>query len=143
MKLAFHKFFTVSSKERALFFEAWVFSFFARLKLIFTPFSIYSKRLGKHNYLPEEVSDFDIELVAKIKQAIKRAVAYSVWRNKCLEQSVTAKKMLKKRGISSTIYFGVRKTNNKLEAHAWVKIGDTFVVGERNHETFTVVAYYS
>jgi hypothetical protein len=30
-----------------------------------------------------------------------------------------------------------------LEAHAWVKIGKNFVVGERNHETFTVVAYYS
>lgn len=143
MRLAFHKIFFVSSIERNLFFEAWITSFFARLKLIFTPFSTYSKKLGKHNYLPEEFINYDADLVFLIKRSIKRAVAYSVWRNKCLEQSVTAKKMLKKRGIISTIYFGVRKTNNVLEAHAWVKIGDSFVVGERNHETFTVVAYYT
>lgn len=143
MRLAFHKIFTVSSIERNLFFEAWIISFFARLKLIFTPFRIYSKRLGKHNFLPVDEIKYDNELVLMIKQSIKRAVAYSVWRNKCLEQSVTAKKMLKKRGIISTIYFGVRKINNELEAHAWVKIGDSFVVGERNHETFTVVAYYT
>ena len=110
MRLAFHKVFTVSSLERNLFFEAWAISFFARLRLIFTPFSSYSKKLGKHNFLPEEIINCDTDLVLLIKRSIKRAVAYSIWRNKCLEQSVTAKKMLKKRGIISTIYFGVRKT---------------------------------
>ena len=143
MRLAFHKIFLVSAIDRKLFFEAWVISFFARIKLVFTPFRIYSKKLGKHNYIPNNIINYNIEIVENIKRAIKRAVAYSAWRNKCLEQSVTAKKMLRKRGIVSTIYFGVRKTNNELEAHAWVKIGDKFVVGERNHETFTVVAFYS
>ena len=143
MKYAIYKVFKVSPLERNFFFNAFFTSFFIRIKLIFVPFSKYSKKIGTLNVLPEKTIDFDEVLVANIKQAIRRSVKYSLWRNKCLEQSVTAKKMLQKSNVSSTIYFGVRKNDDKLEAHAWVKIGDTFVIGEKNHDAFTVVAFYT
>ena len=143
MKYAFYKVFKVSSLERKLFFEAWIISFYTRLMLIFFPFKKYSQRLGERGKVAENNIKIDSQIIVEIAIAIKRAVKYSLWRNKCLEQAITAKKILKKRNINSTIFFGVRKPEDKLEAHAWLKVDDTFVVGQRNYEAFTVVAYYS
>jgi len=107
------------------------------------PFKQYSHKLGEKGKVYKKENGIDLKLIANISLAIKRAVKYSLWRNKCLEQAITAKKMLKKRNVKTTIYFGVRKTENKLEAHAWLKTGDDFVVGEKNYETFTIVAFYT
>jgi len=143
MKYNFYKVFTIGSTNRKLFFEAWFVSFFTRIMLIILPFKQYSKKLGERSKIAKTENNINSQLVSELTHAIKRAVKYSLWRNKCLEQAITAKKMLKKRNIKSTIFFGVRKPGDNLEAHAWLKVGDTFVVGERNHETFTVVAFYS
>ena len=40
----------------------------------------------------------------------------------CLEESLTLWYLLRKQGIGSRLRIGVRKTNNKLEAHAWVEL---------------------
>ena len=127
--------------ERKLFFEAWRISFLTRWMLILLPFKKYSKKLGERGKESENINDNQI--ISEVAHAIKRAVKYSLWRNKCLEQAITAKKMLNKRNIQSTIYFGVRKPEDKLEAHAWLKVGDTFVVGQKGYQSFTVVAWYT
>jgi len=33
--------------------------------------------------------------------------------------------------------------NSKLIAHAWLKMGNDFVTGEKEYEKFTVVGFYS
>lgn len=143
MKYAYYKIITVSSQERKLFFEALFVSFNVRMMLLVLPFKQYSHKLGERGRISKNIEEKDSGMVYEVVHAIKRAVKYSFWRNKCLEQAITAKKMLGKRNISSTVFFGVRKPGDKLEAHAWLKAGDTFIVGERNHEKFTVVAYFS
>lgn len=143
MRYRFYKVVVISPLERKLFFEAWCMSFFIRWMVILFPFKKYSQRLGERGVVAENSKEIDSKLIFEVAHAIKRGVKYSLWRNKCLEQAITAKKMLKKRNINSTIYFGVRKSEDRLEAHAWLKAGEAFVVGQRNHETFTVVAYYS
>lgn len=143
MKYAFYKVFIIPKKERKLFFEAYFISLRVRCNLILYPFNKYSQKLGEKGKVSENQLLQDTELLSQIKHAIKRVVKYSFWRNKCLEQSITAKIMLSKRKIESTIYFGVRKKNEKLEAHAWLKTGDNFVIGERQCETYTVVSFYT
>ncbi len=137
------KIFSVSKTDKKLFFEAFFNSLIVRISLLFTPFNKYSKKIGNLNSEIKTNNLYSIETINAISLAVKRAAKYSLWRNKCLEQAITAKKMLKKRNIDSTIYFGVCKNNSKLEAHAWLKINEVFVVGERNHKKFTVVAWYS
>ncbi len=137
------KFFSISKTEQKLFFEAYFTSFFVRMNLLFTTFNYYSKKIGVLNADTKNTNNLNNEFLFSVSLAVKRAAKYSIWRNKCLEQAITAKKMLKKRQIESTIFFGVCKNNNKLEAHAWVKVGEMFVIGEKNHKKFTVVAYYS
>ena len=143
MKYRFYKIFSISALERKLFFEAWRISFFTRWMLILFPFKKYSKKLGERGKIALNQQEVDPQFLLEVAHAIKRGVKYSLWRNKCLEQAITAKKMLKKRNINSTIYFGVRKPEDKLEAHAWLKVGEVFVVGQKGYQSFTIVAWYS
>ena len=45
----------------------------------------------------------------------------------CLTQSLTLWWLLRRRGIDSEIYIGVRKIGNMLEAHAWVEYSGTVI----------------
>jgi hypothetical protein len=143
MKYAFYKIVKVKKLERKLFFEAFYISFIVRVKLFFSPFRKIAEKLGEKGKLSMNNLQINDVLLVEIIHAIKRSVKYSVWRNKCLEQAITVKIMLSRRNISSTIFFGVKKAEDELKAHAWLKIGETFVVGERQHEKYTIVAFYT
>jgi hypothetical protein len=64
-----------------------------------------------------------------MKTAIQRCEPYSPWKNKCLVQSLAARRMLNRRKISSQLCLGVAKDENcKTIAHAWLKIGDFEII---------------
>ena len=50
--------------------------------------------------------------------------------------------MLKNKGISTTIYLGVRKEGNEMKAHAWVRCGQYYVTGGAIREQYAVVAKF-
>ena len=60
---------------------------------------------------------------------VKRAARY-VFSGSCLTQAYTVQIMLARRGQPSDIRFGARKKGDKFEAHAWVEIHDTIIIGE-------------
>ena len=52
--------------------------------------------------------------------------------------------MLKKQGVSTTLYLGVKKdNNNQMLAHAWIRCGDYFVTGGGNRYGYAVVAKFA
>ncbi len=66
------------------------------------------------------------------------------WQAKCLAQAVSAKWMLQRRGLASTLYLGVDHGQEKwLEAHAWLCCGAEIITGERQHERFQVIASFT
>ena len=66
------------------------------------------------------------------------------WQVKCLAQAVSAKWMLQRRGLVSTLYLGVDHGQEKwLEAHAWLCCGAEFITGERQHERFKIIASFT
>jgi hypothetical protein len=143
MRLSFIKIFTIKTKERNLFFEAFITGFKIRIKILFCRFSKYSSDFGKASQYSININDDDIHISREIVISIKRASNISPFRYKCMEQALTAKKMLFRRGIVSTVFFGVNKPGEKMSAHAWLKAGEMFVIGEKNHELFTIVAFYT
>jgi len=67
----------------------------------------------------------------EIKQANFSIRHIIPWKNKCLVQSLSARKMLSRRGIESQLSLGVIKgENSKTFAHAWIKAADFEVVGK-------------
>lgn len=63
----------------------------------------------------------------------------------CLPQALAARVMLRRRGIPSSLYFGIRLDGDDraMRAHAWVTAGATGVVGVPATDEFTVLARYS
>ena len=49
------------------------------------------------------------------------ALRYSLLQYTCLEESLTLWYLLRKQGIAAYLRIGVRKENEKFEAHAWVE----------------------
>jgi hypothetical protein len=70
---------------------------------------------------------------ARVSQAA-RMVSIAAFRgplkSQCLEQAITLWWMLGVMGISSTIRFGIYKSGNSVEAHAWLLHDDNIVIGQ-------------
>ncbi|PKP23165.1 MAG: stage V sporulation protein S [Bacteroidetes bacterium HGW-Bacteroidetes-21] len=137
------RFFSIRGLERRYFLLAIYYSAIARILVLFVPFRKYSFWLGKYGIETVEQAILQTEKIKVISIAIHRASRVTPWRYKCLEQAMVAKKLLNKNKLPSTIYFGVRKENAKMEAHAWIRCGDIFVTGGRNRSAFTVVSWFS
>ena len=88
----------------------------------------------------KEIRKPDPDLLGHIKWALYNADRLSFWKNRCLVQSIAGRFMLQRRGIRSTVYFGVRHDKNKkIIAHAWLKTDDFEVVekGEDYRELYS------
>ena len=138
-----NRFFSISGIERRYFFLAIYYSGIARILILFVPFRKYSFWLGKYGYETEEKDIADENFVRLIAISVHRAQKITPWRFKCLEQAMTAKKLLDKKDINTTIYFGVNRKEGKMNAHAWLRCGTKYVTGGKNRNEFTKVAWFS
>ena len=128
--------------DYTLFIEAWILLNLSKLLIVFIPFKKIASLLGD----PQSETDKEVIDFAKIKDieiSIIRAVKYVLFASKCYDQALATTFMLKKRKLSSTIYFGLHKEAGQLLAHAWVRCGDKIVSGKLGHERFTPVAWFS
>lgn len=81
-----------------------------------------------------------IKLIARVMHRIKR---YLPFRFKCLTAAFIAKYLLKKEKIESTLYIGVGKSDDKLNAHAWLECNGYTVTGKEEKNKFTPVVFYT
>ena len=128
-------------KEYLLFVESWVLLSLSKLMILFFPFKFIASKIG----YPQSETDHENQIgsnVSDIQIAVTRGAKYIFFRSKCYDQALATTFMLKRRGISSTIYFGVNKDGAQLSAHAWVRCGQLIVSGRRGHEKFTPVAWF-
>lgn len=91
----------------------------------------YTKKLqhNKDNAL-QDPSD-DAVLIASVRKVGLVLKKYAPWRPKCHNLALTAKKMLLKRNIGSTVHIGFKiDKNGDKEGHAWVKHCNKLVVGD-------------
>ena len=143
----FKKFTKLSSEEKKLFMEAYVLLGTMRAAILAVSFKRLTKKL---EHFPQKqtltpLSTEEMSIATKVGCAIARASAYTPWESACLAQSLTAQKMLQKRGISGVFYLGVAKDEEKkdeMKAHAWTQCGDDIITGKSGHEVFTVVSVF-
>ena len=143
----FKKFTKLSSEEKKLFLEAYSTLGMMRAAILTVSFKRLTRSL-EHLPNKEEISALDIKEMKTAKmvgQAIMRASAYTPWESACLAQSLTAKKMLQKRGIPGVFCLGAMKdeeSEEKMKAHAWSQCGDIIITGGGGHEEFTVLSVF-
>jgi hypothetical protein len=138
------KFFRLSSRDRALLIEAFLFTGLIRFKILFFHFYKLASYSGKHKEeSPWEISHGEKIIVNEIGDAVNLVCKYTPWESKCLVKALTVQIMLKKRKIGSTIYLGVaRDKKNKPIAHAWLRSGTDIITGGYEYKRFTEVAKF-
>jgi hypothetical protein len=125
--------------EKLLLSEA----FFALILFYFVvnllPLKYYSRFVGKYMQKSELICSNESQYKA-ICKALKRAKKAIPFHIKCMVSSVALKKMLDRRNVSSTLFLGLQKTENKeLKAHAWVCFNEY----NNNNISFKIIAFYT
>ncbi len=115
----------------------------SKIILSLFPFKRVTKIMGQ---LMEESSFENMEGQGKVQtlsDAIKMASKNIPFETACYVEALTAKIMLNRRKLISTLYLGVLKDEEGLtKGHAWLRYGDIIVTGEESHEKYTVIATY-
>jgi len=143
----FKKFTKLSAEEKKLFMEAYVTLGVMRSAILTVSFKRLTRSLDHEANKKElvKLGEEEMRTAQKVGQAIMRASAYTPWESACLAQSLTAQKMLKKRGIPGVFYLGAMKdeeSEEKMKAHAWSQCGDSIITGGGGHEEFTVLSVF-
>lgn len=141
----FFRFFCIGSFERILFIRTAAVILYFCILIAVVPQRIVLRRIGKSGVqMPEDISEKDVVVVTQVAKAIRRSVKVIPWKVKCFVRAVAGKYMLKRMGISSTLYIGLGKDEEqKLTAHAWLRCGRFIVTGKEEMNRFTPVAFFS
>jgi hypothetical protein len=82
-------------------------------------------RLVPGSVFPANLSTEILEKSRRVACMVRAASIYGLFRATCLPQSLTLWWMLRRRRIPVEIFIGVRKDDQRLEAHAWVELCGT------------------
>ncbi|AEB08804.1 lasso peptide biosynthesis B2 protein [Desulfobacca acetoxidans] len=139
------KFLALSASERGSLLEAAFWLGIARLAILILPFRRIAPVLGRHMATsPEESGMAPVALLDRISWAVATASRHLPWDCRCLAQAIAGKAMLKRRGVSSTLYLGLAKEGEaQLQAHAWLRCGERILTGRRGMAGFTIIATFA
>ena len=98
----------------------------------------------QHAKSSESIPQEKIPVVDKVTWAIDAIRWATPWDSNCMARSIAGKRMLRKRGLTSTLYLGVSKSDSKtLIAHSWLRCGDRYITGVPENKIYTVVATFA
>lgn len=136
-------YFQLSKHLRVLVLKAFILTGFYRFVILFVPFRKLASHIGTERYETSKDDLCDIMIVKDIRKAVLIVSKNTPWESKCLVQALTAQRLLKRRKISSTIYMGLaKKEDGQLLAHAWLRVGQWIITGEKEMHAFQPVAWF-
>jgi len=126
-----HKFLRRNWSDRLLLLEALAWLCWAKLLLITVPFRWVARRLGRQMAeSPTSIAESDRLVVHRVSWAVQAVSIHAPLGFVCLPQAMAAKWMLRRRGLASTLYLGLRSGETAgLSAHAWLRSGDRILTG--------------
>ena len=137
-------FFKIENQDKLAFIKAFIYMGYFRAFILFIPFNKLRKRMGKVKVeSPQDVDNECYKKAVRIARIVGIVSYHTPWESKCLVQALTAQKLLKNQGISTTIYLGVRRYENEMKAHAWLRCGEYYVTGGAIRDQYTVVAKFA
>ena len=128
-----------SATEIAAFAEAWLTLAAASVMLKTMPFERVMR--SKAPRRPRRLADSEIE---RLVWAVTAARHRSWLRAVCIESALALRSMLRRRGIASTLHYGIRNDEAEgLQAHVWLSFAGRVVIGGETAEKFTEVATFA
>ncbi|MCF2872367.1 lasso peptide biosynthesis B2 protein [Octadecabacter sp. G9-8] len=141
---------TFSAFEYSLILPVFVLLGFARLAILCLPFRVYARFLGdqvnNHSVLPNLAGPRPTR-AKRIGRMVRRTAKITPWKSLCLAQVMVASFLLRRAKIPYRVFFGLAAaaTDNApdpLNAHAWLRVGDTNLTGGQDVEIYTVVMVF-
>ena len=81
-----------------------------------------------------------VEIARRVRWAVEAVARHSPIAFVCFPQTLAGYTMLRRRGVPSTMVYGVaRSATGKLMAHTWLVVGDRVVLGGEGSAQFTPV----
>lgn len=112
----------------------------SRLAIKKAPFKILAARIGVLSDLKEQsATQVQMDEALQIGRLIRGMGKFMPFRTMCFEQALSCAEVLRSKGISYCIHFGVKKDKkvpDGLEAHAWLQCGNEIVTGKRGHRQY-------
>lgn len=110
------------------------------------PFRLLAKTLGfKKTETPLEALCLNRKQQLRLRafsQLLPKISALLPWRSVCLHQAVAASFLVRRMYLPSTFYFGIQHLSAaSIEAHAWLRCGDVYVVGGRGDGCQVIATY--
>lgn len=141
----FIKFYRLNLHHKFLLLEALVCLGIFEIIISTVKFKRIASRLGKHMHESCEASNaLEMRVIKDVSWAVTTMSRHNFWESKCLVQAITAKCMLRRRNINSTLYLGVaRDERQTMIAHAWLRSGKTIVTGAKVKEAFVSLSSFA
>ena len=96
----------------------------------------------KNEESPGDETHKNYQIAGFISREVNHVADHTPWKSQCMVRALTAQYLLCRKGISSTIYFGVKLGEaGEMTAHAWIRCGKYYVTGG-NGEGYAVVGKY-
>lgn len=131
----------VNFSHLCLGFETLYYLVKAKFCVSFCRFESYLRHEGR--WMCESLKDPspDEPQAKRLAYAIQKIALYLPWQSVCLDKAIALQRMLKKRKISHTVYFGMRrKEQGEWQAHAWVRVASHDVIGNYQLDSYAIVA---
>jgi len=93
---------------------------------------------------PNTIAPAHADIARRVSWAVRRASALTPWPSVCLPQAITAKVLLRRHGVASTMYLGAAFDERQaFMAHAWLRCGSLYVTGGEGREHYGVLASFA
>lgn len=138
---ALRRFRNLSATDRLLTLEAILVLTIAAVCVALVPFRTLAQFASQP---PRDgaSSDTRADAITVVRNAILRSARRMPLRAKCFEQGLAAVWLLRRRGVGTTLHYGMARLDGKFVAHVWVTVGDRGVIGCENCEEFRELARF-
>lgn len=128
--------------EKWMTITVYLYVAFYRLCILLVPMSRIEKMMGIRG--EESTAEENVENMKLAKLVgfhVNRVTEHLPLKRKCFVRALTARRILMKKGVNSTLYMGVGLENGKMIAHAWLRCGLLFVTGGNGSGYSTVAKF--
>lgn len=134
--------FITSNPNKKITLAVWLYAAWYRFRIRFFPMKYLRRTFGAEGEeSSEDGTEEEYRYAKLVSRYVNRSADKTPWESKCLVRALTAQRLLKKKKIANTLYLGVKTTDGKMLAHAWLRTGKLYVTGG-NGEGYAMVAKY-
>jgi hypothetical protein len=101
---------------------------------------VFTRRVPRE----QSTSAAQARAIASVRRAVTASASRLPGQTVCFPRAIAAQAMLRRRGVSSTLYYGAKTAlDRRLRAHVWLRAGSEGVVGQEIASQYAVLASYS